>query len=187
MDRIKTDRAGPSQSRYRAQTVHPLPQVVLEDRQISTRHPPDPIPTNGFHFPARSIMVRSMLAFAMLFLMMGAVWGQYPFDGHSVHWHSKSSTDFGRYHGIGFGAGYHNPVSQSTGPRSAYLRSTGLRSTGLRPTALASVLGATGELTAAPRAPSPRPAELRGDPWTNSTPSRRATLWPVAKSPQPTP
>jgi hypothetical protein len=53
-------------------------------------------------------MFRSMLAFALVFVFSGVAWGQYPFGPHSSRPLEGPLTNLGRYHGIGYGPGYHN-------------------------------------------------------------------------------
>jgi len=54
-------------------------------------------------------MSRTLLAFALLILLCdGVAWAQFPYDSPT------HITNFGRYHGIGFGPGYHNPTVRRT-------------------------------------------------------------------------
>lgn len=58
-------------------------------------------------------MTRTLLAFALLILVCdGAAWAQFPYESHTP------MTNFGRYHGIGFGPGYHNPTVRRTAVRT---------------------------------------------------------------------
>jgi len=62
-------------------------------------------------------MFRSMLAFVLLFVCSGVAWGQYPFGLHSSRTNEGPLTNLGRYHGIGYGPGYHNSYSRPSAMR----------------------------------------------------------------------
>ncbi len=58
-------------------------------------------------------MSRTLLAFALLILLgNGVAWAQFPYESHAP------LTNFGRYHGIGFGPGYHNPTARRSAVRT---------------------------------------------------------------------
>lgn len=57
-------------------------------------------------------MSRTLLAFALLILLgHGVAWAQFPYESHTP------LTNFGRYHGMGVGPGYHNPTARRTAVR----------------------------------------------------------------------
>jgi hypothetical protein len=72
-------------------------------------------------------MFRSMLAFVLLFVFSGVACGQYPFGLHSSRTNEGPLTNLGRYHGIGYGPGYHNSYSRPSAMRW-FPRETGPKS-----------------------------------------------------------
>lgn len=62
-------------------------------------------------------MYRSMLAFALFVILSGMAWGQYPFEWHSSRTNAGPVTNLGRYHGFGYGPGYHNVYSRPSATR----------------------------------------------------------------------
>jgi hypothetical protein len=58
-----------------------------------------------------------MLAFALVVAFSGVGWGQYPFGLHSSRTNEGPLTNLGRYHGIGYGPGYHNSYSRPSATR----------------------------------------------------------------------
>jgi hypothetical protein len=53
-------------------------------------------------------MYRLMTALFLLFLLSEIAKGEFPFDSISNRAFAKPLTDFGRYHGVGYGPGYHS-------------------------------------------------------------------------------
>lgn len=53
-------------------------------------------------------MFRLMLALTLLCVLSGRSNGEFPFDSLLHRTHAKPWTDLGRYHGLGYGPGYHH-------------------------------------------------------------------------------